>query len=302
MFDRLIKAINEKKNPAVMGLDPLLEYVPQPIVDECIAQYGKTPKAAGEALFAFNKGLIDCAYDLIPAVKPQAAFYEKYGIEGMIALDRTIQYAKQAGLYVILDIKRNDIGTTAQAYADAYLGQTDVFGEKVSFTGADCVTVNGYLGSDGIKPFVDTCLAADGAIFALVKTSNKSSGELQDKLCGEKSIYLHMADLVDGWNVKDGSKSGYGCVGAVVGATYPEQLNELRAQYPKMFFLVPGYGAQGGKADDIMGAFDKEGNGAIINSSRGLMCAHMKKSDPANFQKHTRDAVLAMKQEISPFS
>lgn len=301
-FERLAEMIARKENPSVMGLDPLLGYVPEMIIKKNISLYGKTPKAAGEAIFEFNKGLIDSAADLIPAVKPQSAFYEKYGQEGLYALDRTIAYAKDAGLYVILDVKRNDIGSTAEAYSDAYIGETDIFGENIAFGRSDCITVNGYLGSDGILPFIKNCERYGKAIFVLVKTSNPSSGELQDCDCGGKPVYYKMAEMTDSWNRGCGVKSPYGCCGAVVGATYPQQLTDLRRDFPNLFFLIPGYGAQGGKADDIKGAFGKDGRRAIVNSSRGLMCAYMQKKDPDNFKIHTREAVIKMKDELNNIS
>ena len=298
-FDLLIEKIREKNNPTVMGLDPVLDYIPAQIKKRALAEYSDDFKAAGEAIFEFNKGLIDAAAEYIPAVKPQSAFYEMYGIDGLIALEKTIAYAKAAGLYVILDVKRNDIGSTAEAYARAYLGETELFGAKKSATPVDCVTVNPYLGIDGVKPFVDICNERDKGIFILVKTSNKSSGDFQDLTVGDKPLYRHVADKVNEWG--SGSISnGYSCCGAVVGATYPSQLAELREALPNTFFLIPGYGAQGGTAKDIACAFDRHRLGAIVNSSRGLMCAYQKAGDDGrNFKACTRDAVIEMRDDIN---
>lgn len=274
-FSLLAELIRKKNNPSVMGLDPKLEYIPEHL---------RAGRSVGEALFEFNRGLIDAVADLIPAVKPQSAFYEMYGLQGLEALDKTIRYAKSAGLYVILDAKRGDIGSTAEAYAEA------VFGEYSA--GTDCVTVNPYLGSDGVLPFIKAAEKYDRAIFALVKTSNPSSGELQDTDCGGAPLYMRVAALTAGWN-----RSGR--CGIVAGATYPAQLDELRRALPDAFFLVPGYGAQGGRAVDIARAYDRNGSGVIVNSSRGLMCAWMGGSDGLDFADRTRAAVTAMRDDLN---
>jgi orotidine-5'-phosphate decarboxylase len=303
-FESLIEKISLKGNPTVMGLDPVLEYVPEFIRKKALEEYGDTFKGAGEAIFEFNKGLIDAAADLIPAVKPQSAFYEMYGIEGLIALERTIAYAKQAGLYVILDVKRNDIGSTAEAYAKAFIGETKLFSGSAKASPVDCVTVNPYLGIDGIEPFVKCCKENDKSIFVLVKTSNKSSGDFQDLDAGGMPLYRRVAAKVEEWGADSISESGYSCCGAVVGATYPRQLAELRAAMPHTFFLIPGYGAQGGSAKDIVGAFDTKGAnrsyGAIVNSSRALMCAYQKAGDDGtNYKSLTREAVIAMRDDLN---
>ena len=299
-FEPLIEKIRAKNNPTVMGLDPVLDYIPQYIRDKAVKEYGDTFKAAGEAIFEFNKGLIDAAAELVPAVKPQSAFYEMYGIEGLIALEKTIEYAKAAGLYVILDVKRNDIGSTAEAYAKAFIGKTELFGSAAQATPVDCVTVNPYLGIDGVKPFIDIAAENDKSMFILVKTSNKSSGDFQDLEIGDTTLYRKVAAKVEEWGAPYISESGYSPCGAVVGATYPKQLTELRAAMPHTFFLIPGYGAQGGAANDIVGAFDKNKSGAIINSSRALMCAYKKAGDDGtNFKACTRDAVIAMRDDIN---
>ena len=276
-FDRLIENIIEKQNPTVAGLDPKLDYVPASVKDACFAQYGKTLEGAAAALLAFNKAIIDQICDIVPAVKPQAAYYEMYGWQGVRALAETIAYAQQKGMFVMTDGKRNDIGTTMEAYATAHLGTTDVAGEAIDAFGADALTVNGYLGTDGIQPLVRICQEKDKGIFVLVKTSNPSSGELQDlKLTNGASVYEQMGRMCEQWGEALPGKYGYSGVGAVVGATYPEQLKEMREKAPHTFFLVPGYGAQGGGAQDAKNAFDKNGLGAIINSSRGIMCAWKK--------------------------
>lgn len=299
-FEPLIQKIREKNNPTVMGLDPILDYIPDYIKQKAVKEYGDTFKAAGEAIFEFNKGLIDAAAELVPAVKPQSAFYEMYGIEGLIALEKTIEYAKAAGLYVILDVKRNDIGNTAEAYAKAFIGETQLFNQKAKATPVDCVTINPYLGIDGVKPFIDIAAENDKSMFILVKTSNKSSGDFQDLEIGDTTLYRKVAAKVEEWGAPYISESGYSPCGAVVGATYPKQLTELRAAMPHTFFLIPGYGAQGGAANDIVGAFDKNKNGAIVNSSRALMCAYKKAGDDGtNFKACTRDAVIAMRDDIN---
>ena len=274
--DALVAKIKEKKNPSVAGLDPKIDYVPKYIRDKAYAEYGKSLKGVCEAIWEYNKGLIDALYDVVPAVKPQSAFYEMYGLCGEEILARTISYAKEKGLYIILDVKRNDIGSTAEAYSAAYLGKVRADGEEFDATPVDCVTVNPYLGTDGIAPFVEDCKKYDKAIFALVKTSNPSSGELQDLLSDGEHIYEKAAKLVNEWGSGTIGKSGYSAVGAVVGATYPEQAKILRELMPKAYFLVPGYGAQGGNAKDVKNSFNADGLGAIVNSSRGIMCAYKK--------------------------
>ena len=299
-FDRLIENIIEKQNPTVAGLDPKLDYVPASIKDACFAQYGKTLEGAAAALLAFNKAIIDQICDIVPAIKPQAAYYEMYGWQGVRALAETIAYAQQKGMFVMTDGKRNDIGTTMEAYATAHLGTTDVAGEAIDAFGADALTVNGYLGTDGIQPLVRICQEKDKGIFVLVKTSNPSSGELQDlKLTNGASVYEQMGRMCEQWGEALPGKYGYSGVGAVVGATYPEQLKEMREKAPHTFFLVPGYGAQGGGAQDAKNAFDKNGLGAIINSSRGIMCAWKKQGlTEDDFAAAARSEALRMKADI----
>lgn len=276
MIDILIEKIKEKNNPTVAGLDPKLDYVPEDMKAAAFKEYGETFKGAAEAIFNFNKVLIDALCDIVPAVKPQAAYYEMYGLEGLDCLHRTMEYAKKNGMYVILDAKRGDIGATSEAYAKAYLGKTELGSHSESAFNADCMTVNPYLGTDGIKPFADQCALNNKGLFVLVKTSNKSSGELQDLKAGDKYIYQHMADRVKEWGADLIGTNGYSSVGAVVGATYPEQAEALRLQMPHTYFLVPGYGAQGGKASDVAKSFNGDGLGAIVNASRSIMCAYQK--------------------------
>ena len=291
-IDLLIEKIKEKNNPTVAGIDTCLDYIPDYIKDEAYAAHGKTFKGAAEAIIRFNCELIDSLYDIVPAVKPQIAYYEMYGVEGMRAFAETVKYAKSKGLYVIADAKRNDIGSTASAYASAFLGETDIGGEKLRAFDADSVTVNAYLGTDGVAPF----LKYGKNIFVLVKTSNPSSGELQDKMLGEDTVYNHMADLTKMWGEESIGKYGYGNVGIVVGATYPEQIAELRKRLPNAYFLVPGYGAQGGKAEDVALAFNSDGLGAVINASRSIMCAYKKCDKP--FGEAARDEAIRMRDDI----
>lgn len=300
-FNPLIEKIIEMKNPTVAGLDPKLDYVPQYIRTRCFEKYGRTLEGAAEALYEFNMGLIDALCDIVPAVKPQMAYYEMYGWQGVRTFARTVEYAKSKGMYVITDGKRNDIGATMEAYAAGHLGITDIDGEQIAAFGADALTVNGYLGTDGIDPLLKVCAALDKGIFVLVKTSNKSSGELQNlPLEGGESIYGRMACMCDEWGRELPGKYGFTGVGAVVGATYPEQLTELRKAHPSIFFLVPGYGAQGGGAKGLAGAFNKEGLGAVVNSSRAIMCAYKKEGcDEADFAGAARREALRMKDDIN---
>ncbi|MDE6019389.1 MAG: orotidine-5'-phosphate decarboxylase, partial [Ruminococcus sp.] len=275
-FDRLIKKIFETKNPSVAGLDPKLEYVPEYIKNKAFEKHGVTLKAAAEAILVFNKSLIDALFDIVPAIKPQAAYYEMYGWEGVRVLTETISYAQSKDMFVITDGKRNDIGTTMEAYAAAHIGSVAVGDKKFTPFGSDALTVNGYLGTDGIAPLLKICKENDKGIFVLAKTSNPSSGELQDKCIDGTPIYAAMGDMCEKWGDDTIGEYGYSAIGAVVGATYPEQLSELRKRLPHTMFLVPGYGAQGGGAEGLKGAFDENGLGAIVNSSRAIMCAYQK--------------------------
>lgn len=300
-LDRLIEKIIETGNPTVVGLDPKIDDIPKYIIDNAIAQYGETLEAAGAALFEFNKGLIDAICDIVPAVKPQCAYYEMYGWQGVKALYDTIAYAKSKGMFVITDGKRNDIGSTMEAYSNAHLGTIKVGSTEVAPFGGDALTVNGYLGSDGIKPLLKACDEKDCGIFVLVKTSNPSSGELQDQQMGDKTLYNVMGDMCEKWGeMLPIGKYGYSAVGAVVGATYPAQLDELRKTLTKTFFLVPGYGAQGGGAADVVGAFDENGLGAIINSSRAVMYAYKKAGmDERDYAVAARNEAIRMRDDIT---
>ena len=285
----------------VAGLDPKLDYVPRFIREKCFEQYGRTLEGAAEALYEFNTGLIDALCDIVPAVKPQMAYYEMYGWQGVRTFARTVEYAHSKGMYVITDGKRNDIGATMEAYAAGHLGLTDVDGQSIAAFDADALTVNGYLGSDGIDPLLKVCAAQDKGIFVLVKTSNKSSGELQNLLLeGGESIYGRMGCMCEQWGKELPGKYGFTGVGAVVGATYPEQLTELRREHPSIFFLVPGYGAQGGGAQGLVGAFNQDGLGAVVNSSRAIMCAYKKEGcDESDFAGAARREALRMKDDIN---
>lgn len=284
--DKLTELIKQKNNPSVLGLDPKLEYIPESIKNKYFNNYDAPGKAVAGSIVEFNKRLIDALYDIIPAVKPQLAYYEMYGIDGINAFYETVAYAKEKGLLVIADGKRNDIGTTAQAYAKAYLGKTDINDRKIEAFGADALTVNAYLGIDGVKPFIEECEKDAKGIFVLVKTSNPSSGQLQDLVLQDgRTIYEAMADLVNEWGSTTLGQCGYSSVGAVVGATYPTQLEEMRKRMDKAWILVPGYGAQGGTARDVARAFDKDGLGAIINASRSLMCAYNLENWKAKYSK-----------------
>ncbi len=302
-FDRMIKKIVETNNPTVAGLDPKLEYIPSYILNKAVEEHGETFEAAEAAILEYNKGLIDALCDIVPAVKPQAAYYEMYGWQGVRALNDTIAYAKEKGMFVITDGKRNDIGPTMTAYSIAHMGVTELFSTTKKAFGADSLTVNAYLGSDGINPLLSVCKEADTGIFVLVKTSNPSSGELQDKnLESGKTVYSTMGDMCELWGADTVGEYGYSCVGAVVGATYPEQLKEMRKNLPHTFFLVPGYGAQGGNAADVALAFDSKGLGAIVNSSRAIMCAWQKeKCDEKDYAQAARREALRMREEISSF-
>lgn len=296
---KLIEKIAQMQNPSVVGLDSLLDYIPQHIKDEKFEQYGNTFDAAAQAILEYNKAIIDEICDIVPAIKPQAAYYELYSWQGMWALCETVKYAQEKGMVIIMDGKRNDIGSTMQAYAKAHLGVTDLNGEAASAFGSDMLTVNGYLGSDGIEPLLPICDEKDRGIFVLVKTSNPSSGELQDQKIGDKSIYETMGRMCEQWGSKTENHYGYSRVGAVVGATYPEQLAEMRQKMPHTFFLVPGYGAQGGGAKDVAGAFDANGLGAVVNSSRAILTAWKKAgTDGHDFAQQARKAALAMKEDI----
>ena len=301
-FDVLQDKIRKMKNPTVAGLDARIEYVPEHIRKAAFAEYGVGRKGAAEAIYQFNAGLIDALCDVVPAVKPQSAYYENLGWQGMEVLERTIAYAKSRGLFVIADVKRGDIGSTAAAYAEGWLSGAKIQGEVFPAFDADCVTLNGYMGSDSILPFLEAAKALDKCVFVLVKTSNPGSGELQDLIAGDRQIYQAMGDLTQRIAKGTQGKYGYTIAGAVTGATYPSDIRALRKRLEHTFFLVPGYGAQGGTADDVRFAFNEYGHGAIVNSSRGIMCAWQKTGgDGRDFGEAARNAAIAMREDLKQF-
>lgn len=319
MINKLIDNIRKTGAPIVVGLDPMLKYVPEHLKKRAFEEYGETMKGAAEAVWLFNKEIVDNIYDLIPAVKPQIAMYEQFGIEGLVVYQRTVDYCKEKGLVVIGDVKRGDIGSTSEAYAIGHLGKVQVGSKVCKGFDEDFITVNPYLGSDGVKPFVKVCKEEKKGIFVLVKTSNPSSGEFQDRLILEASqddsqkadeantsvsrpLYEVVGEKVAEWGA-DCMGDSYSYVGAVVGATYPEQGKVLRKLMPKAFILVPGYGAQGGKGKDLVHFFNEDGLGAIVNSSRGIIAAYMQedyaKYGAEHFAEASRAAVIAMRDDIA---
>lgn len=302
MIDQLIAKIKKTQAPIVVGLDPKLAFVPSHLRDRAFSDHGETLEGAAAAILAFNRAIIDATCDLIPAVKPQIAMYEQYGIPGLTAYEETVSYAQEKGLVVIGDIKRGDIGSTSQAYADAHIGSVSVGSQTFAPFHEDFCTVNPYLGSDGVLPFIEAGKAHGRGIFVLVKTSNPSSGEFQDRLIDGRPLYEHVGEQVAKW-ADDAMGSGdYSYVGAVVGATYPEMGRVLREIMPKSFILVPGYGAQGGSGKDLVPFFNEDGLGAIVNSSRGIIAAYQQEAyaeyGEAGFAEASRAAVLEMKRDI----
>lgn len=295
--DLLIQKIREKKSPVVVGLDPRFEQIPEEIRDRCIKEYGETFQAVSQSIIEFNRGIIDAVEDLVPAVKPQIAFYEQYGIEGMIAYKETCTYAKSKGLIVVADVKRGDIGSTSKAYSKAHLGKTKVGDTEIAAFESDYATVNPYLGDDCMSEFMEEIEDQGKGIFILVKTSNKTSGQIQDLKVGNDYIYEHVANIVNDWNEKYVGSTGYSPVGAVVGATYPEELEILRKIMPKAIFLVPGYGAQGGGAKDVIAAFNQDGLGALVNNSRGIIYAYEKLG--GDYKMAARKATIDMNHAIN---
>lgn len=300
MIDVLMKKIEELDNPTVVGLDPTLEMMPEYLKQEMFETHGKTPKAVARMFVEFNKAIMKEIKDLVPAVKPQIAMYEQYGLSGIQAYLETVEHARKNNLVVIGDIKRGDISSTAEAYA-SHIGGTLIDGEEFDLWQEDWITVNPYLGYDGIEPFVKACKEKKRGIFVLVKTSNPSSGEIQDLHAGGSRIYERVASLVDGWGKLSMGERGFSRIGAVVGATYKEQGEELRRIMPNTFFLVPGYGAQGGTGTDLKGFFNPDKQGCIINSSRGITAAYKKDSrfSEKEYPQAAREAVLAMKKDLS---
>jgi len=311
--DRLLEAIDEKQNPCCIGLDPRIKNIPQYIRDENIDKYGNTMEAVGRSFLDFNMGIIDATHDVVPAYKPQMAFYEQYGEFGVAAFKRTVEHVKRNGCIAIEDAKRNDIGSTSKAYADGHLGEVELCDATTKPSlDVDAITVNPYLGSDCTNPFVENCKKHGKGIFVLVKTSNKSSGEIQDKqtdIFGDAEklgyvpqVFTDVAQLVDEWGRDVIGERGYSSVGAVVGATYPIQAITTRKLMSKAIILVPGVGAQGATGKDTIPNFNKDGQGAIINSSRGIIFAYQTEQFKRNefeFDKAARESALAMKDDIT---
>ena len=302
MINTLVEKISTLNAPVVVGLDPMLGYVPEHVQKKAFEEYGESLEGAAEAIWQFNKAIVDATYDLIPAVKPQIAMYEQFGVPGLAAFARTCEYCKSKGLVVIGDIKRGDIGSTSGAYATGHLGKVTVGSKQYSGFSEDFVTVNPYLGSDGVKPFIDVCKEENKGIFVLVKTSNPSSGEFQDQLVDGTPLYELVARKVNEWG-EECMGDVYSNVGCVIGATYPEMGKTLRKLMPKTYILVPGYGAQGGKAEDLVHYFNADGLGAIVNSSRGIIAAYKQekyaKFGAENFADASRQAVIDMVEDIT---
>lgn len=305
MINKLVKRIQETGAPIVVGLDPMMKFIPEHIQKRAFDAYGETLEGAGEAVFEYNKGIVDAICELVPAVKPQIAMYEQFGIPGLVAFQKTVAYCKEKGLIVIGDVKRGDIGSTSEAYAVGHLGKVQVGSHSYYGFDEDFATVNPYLGSDGIMPFVNVCKEEKKGLFILVKTSNKSSGEFQDRKLADadnRPLYEIVGEQVAKWGGEHMGDS-YSYIGAVVGATYPEMGKVLREIMPKSYILVPGYGAQGGKGADLVHFFNKDGLGAIINSSRGIIAAYQQEKyasfGAAGYADAARAAVLDMKADIA---
>ena len=303
MIDKLIEKIKKTGAPIVVGLDPMMKFVPEHIKKVAFASKGETLEGAAEAIWLYNKEIIDNICDLIPAVKPQIAMYEQFGIPGLVTFQKTVDYCKEKGLLVIGDIKRGDIGSTSSAYATAHLGKVQVGNSVCTAFNEDFVTVNPYLGTDGVQPFIDVCKEEKKGLFILVKTSNPSSGEFQDRLIDNRPLYEHVGEKVAAWGEQLMGTNGYSYVGAVVGATYPEQGKILRKVMPKSFILVPGYGAQGASGKDLVHFFDDNRLGAIVNSSRGIIAAYQNEKygsfGAENFADASRQAVVDMIEDIN---
>lgn len=304
MINRLVAQIKKTGAPIVVGLDPMMKFIPEHIKEKAFAEFGETLEGAAEAIWQYNKAIVDAIYELVPAVKPQIAMYEQFGLPGLSAFYKTVQYCKEKGLVVIGDIKRGDIGSTSEAYAVGHLGKVQVGSKSYYGFGEDFVTVNPYLGSDGVNPFIKVCKEEKKGIFVLVKTSNPSSGEFQDRQiadAGNRPLYEVVGEQVAKWGETHMGDT-YSYVGAVVGATYPEMGKVLRKIMPKSYILVPGYGAQGGKGADLVHFFNEDGLGAIVNSSRGIIAAYQQEKyarfGAENFADASRAAVLDMKEDI----
>lgn len=304
MINRLVAQIKKTGAPIVVGLDPMMKFIPEHLKEKAFAEFGETLEGAAEAIWQYNKAIVDAIYELVPAVKPQIAMYEQFGLPGLSAFYKTVQYCKEKGLVVIGDIKRGDIGSTSEAYAVGHLGKVQVGSKSYYGFDEDFVTVNPYLGSDGVNPFIKVCKEEKKGIFVLVKTSNPSSGEFQDRQiadAGNRPLYEVVGEQVAKWGETHMGDT-YSYVGAVVGATYPEMGKVLRKIMPKSYILVPGYGAQGGKGADLVHFFNEDGLGAIVNSSRGIIAAYQQEKyarfGAENFADASRAAVLDMKEDI----
>lgn len=304
MINKLVNNIKKTNAPIVVGLDPMLKYIPKHLLDAAYKEYGENLKGVSEAILNYNKGLIDAIYELVPAVKPQIAMYEQFGIEGLIAFKKTVDYAHEKGLVVIGDVKRGDIGSTSAAYATAHLGGITIGDKKYAGFDEDFATLNPYFGIDGIDPFIKVCAEEKKGIFVLVKTSNPSSGEFQDRKLSDgdnRPLYEIVGEKVSKWGETLMGDS-YSYVGAVVGATYPEMGKILRDIMPKTYILVPGYGAQGGKGSDLKAFFNEDGLGAIVNSSRGIIAAYTQEKYASygemGYADAARAAVIDMKEDI----
>ena len=302
MINKLMTKIKATNAPIVVGLDPMMNYIPKHIKSKAFAECGETLEGAAEAIWQYNKAIVDTTYDLIPAVKPQIAMYEQSGIPGMIAFKKTVDYCKEKDLVVIGDIKRGDIGSTSEAYAVGHLGKVSIGSNSFYGFDEDFATVNPYLGSDGVKPFIKVCQEENKGLFILVKTSNPSSGEFQDQLIDGKPLYELVGEKVAQWG-EEHMGDDYSYIGAVVGATYPEMGKALRKIMPKTPILVPGYGAQGGQGKDLVHFFNDDGLGAIVNSSRGIIAAYKQEAyasfSEENFADASRAAVVDMVEDIS---
>lgn len=302
MINKLVSKIKKTKAPIVVGLDPMMKMIPKHITNKAFSEYGETLEGAAEAIWQFNKEIVDQTYDLIPAVKPQIAMYEQFGIPGMTAFKKTVDYCKSKDLVVIGDIKRGDIGSTSAAYATGHLGKVQVGSKSYYGFDEDFVTVNPYLGSDGVNPFIDVCKEEKKGLFILVKTSNPSSGEFQDRMIDKRPLYELVGEKVAEWG-ESHMGDEYSYIGAVVGATYPEMGRILRKIMPKSYILVPGYGAQGGKGKDLVHFFNEDGLGAIVNSSRGIIAAYQSETyaefGELNFAEASRQAVIDMQKDIA---
>ncbi len=301
MINKLVEKIEKLSAPIVVGLDPMLEYIPSHILRKAYSEKGENLEGVAEAIWQYNKGIVDATCDLIPAVKPQIAMYEQFGIAGLVAFKRTVDYCKEKGLVVIGDIKRGDIGSTSAAYAVGHLGKVTVGGKAYRGFDEDFVTLNPYMGADAVNPFLEVCKEEKKGLFILVKTSNPSSGDFQDQLVGDRPLYELVGRKVAQWG-EQLMGSSYSYVGAVVGATYPEMGKVLRELMPKTYILVPGYGAQGGKAEDLVHYFNKDGLGAIVNSSRGIIAAYKQKGyerfGEEGYADASRQAVIDMREDL----